>query len=257
MKNKMIDTKNLYRGLSFYKGTIDNFVADVFRYSKADLDLPNLVVTPNPEMIVEMSRNAKFEDVLKSADYKLVDGFGLWFALKYLWGEKHLYRICGSDLLEVMLNTNAKMEDSQKLNIYLLGAMPGVAATIAKMYPKANIVGVDAPDFSLDEADGEIVCQKIVNAETELLFVAFGAPKQELWMSKFKSKLTGVKFVLGVGGAFDYVSEEVSRAPVIMRKFVGFEWLYRLCREPLKRWKRIYRALIVFPFVFMKDFLNR
>lgn len=255
MKNSLIDQKSLYRGLSFYKGSIESFVKDV--YSIKTKELPRLVVTPNPEMIVEMSKNKEFEDVLQKADYRLVDGFGLWFSLKYLWGEKFLYRICGSDLLELLLKENAKISSKDKLNIYLLGAVEGVASKVREMYPNSKIVGVDAPEYSLDPNVCEIWCQKIVNAETDLLFVAFGAPMQELWMEKFQSKLNGVRFVFGVGGAFDYVAGEVSRAPAFMRKYIGLEWLYRLMRQPLKRWKRIYTAVVLFPILFLKDLWER
>lgn len=250
--NKLTVKKNLYRGMDFYKGSMKNFISEVYDLSSSKYKYPKLVVTPNPEMVVEMNKNSEFANVLQSVDYRLADGFGLWFLLKYFWGCKFLYRICGSDLMQEILNKNTQDD----LKIYLLGAKEGVAASIAEMYPSSNIVGFDSPIYSEDESENEIICQKIVNSEADLLFVAFGAPKQELWMWKNKEKLEGVKFVFGVGGAFDFIAGEVSRAPAIMRKYVGLEWLYRLIKNPLQRSKRIWNAVFVFPCIFMKDFFR-
>lgn len=251
--NKIVNRENLYRGMTFYKGNMNTFMSEVYDVASKNYDLPKLVVTPNPEMIVEMEKNVDFSEVLQSVDYRLVDGFGLWFFLKYFWRVKFLNRICGSDLLEEILNKNGE----NGLRIYLLGAQEGVASKIAEKYPKSNIVGFDAPVYSLNEAENEVVCQKIVNSEADLLFVAFGAPKQEMWMWKNREKLNGVKFVFGVGGAFDFIAGEVSRAPIVMRKYVGLEWLYRLIKNPLVRSKRIWNAVFVFPYLFAKDFWNR
>lgn len=250
MKNNRSD---LYRGMSFYKGTIGGFLNEVFGAIGESFDSPKVVVTPNPEMIVEMDSNNDFAMVLRSADYRLVDGYGLWFGLRYLWGEKNLDRICGSDLLQEVLDRNKV----GGFKIFLLGARPGVALKIAEMYPDANIVGVDSPKFSLKESEMELVIQKIVNSEADMVFVAFGAPKQEMWMWKAKDRLSRVKFIFGVGGAFDFIAGEVSRAPMVLRKYVGFEWLYRLINEPFKRWRRIYRALVVFAILFMRDLYER
>lgn len=250
MKNK---EKILYRGMDFYKGTIGGFLNEVFGVVDDSFDAPKVVVTPNPEMVVEMESNNDFAMVLRSADYRLVDGYGLWFGLRYLWGEKNLHRICGSDLLQEILDRNKV----GGFKIFLLGAKPGVALKISEMYPDANIVGVDAPKFSVKESEMELVIQKIVNSEADMVFVAFGAPKQEMWMWKAKDRLSSVKFIFGVGGAFDFIAGEVSRAPVIVRKYVGLEWLYRLLKEPIKRWRRIYRAVVVFPILFVRDLYRR
>lgn len=243
----------LYRGMSFYKGTLDNFLSDLYSYINTSFDSPNIVVTPNPEMIVEMNKNERFSKIMQYVKYRLVDGFGLWFFLKYLWREKFVHRICGSDLLSEILKRNG----NDDFKIYLLGASEGVAAKIAEMYPNSNVVGFDAPVYTEDEALNDVICQKVVNSEADLLFVAFGAPKQEYWMWENKDKLDCVKFMFGVGGAFDYVAGEVSRAPAVMRKYVGLEWLFRLIKNPLLRGKRIWNAVVVFPFIFMNDLYKK
>ena len=87
----------------------------------------------------------------------------------------------------------------------------------------------------------------------DILFVAFGHGKQEKWINEYLRDLPSVKIAMGVGGAFDYLSGQTSRAPLWMRK-IGLEWLYRLIREP-KRLKRIWRAVIIFPIYFVKSAL--
>lgn len=244
-----------YLGLDFFEGGLDDFLDFVFSSKNTDKPLseaPKLVVTPNPEMIVEMKKNADFALVLRGADYRLVDGVGLLYAMK-IWGFKQLQRITGTDFFIEFLKRNTK---EKAFNVFLLGAGDGVADKVRSLYKKANIVGTYAPEYSLNEMEGELVCQKIINSKADIVFVAFGAPKQEIWMWKFKNNLRGVKFVIGVGGAFDYVAEEVERAPEWMRKY-GLEWLYRLRKQPMKRLFRIYKAVFVFPYVFGKDYLNR
>src|SRR5579884_3272517 len=82
----------------------------------------------------------------------------------------------------------------------------------------------------------------------DILFVAFGFPKQEEFISKNLDKLP-VTAMVGVGGAFDYISGKVSRAPLIVR-FIGFEWLYRLIRQPWRFKRQL--ALVEFMWMVMK-----
>lgn len=89
-------------------------------------------------------------------------------------------------------------------------------------------------------------------SDIDILFVAFGFPKQEMWMAENLNKIP-VKVAMGVGGAFDYISGNVPRAPVFVRN-LGFEWLYRLIRQPW-RWKR-QLALIEFGYLVLKEKLS-
>jgi len=85
---------------------------------------------------------------------------------------------------------------------------------------------------------------QINRARPDVIFVALGAPKQELWIAHHKDKLNA-KIFIGVGGTLDFISGKIKRAPKFMRDF-GFEWLYRLILQP-SRIGRIFRAVIVFP----------
>ena len=97
-----------------------------------------------------------------------------------------------------------------------------------------GIVGTHAGSPALEE-EGEIVCM-IQRAKPDVLFVAYGAPQQDKWVSRNLERL-GVPVAMGVGGAFDFISGRAKRAPRWVQH-LGLEWLHRLYREPW-RWRRM------------------
>lgn len=92
-----------------------------------------------------------------------------------------------------------------------------------------------------DNAEGEKILKKINESGVEVLFVAYGAPWQEIWIADNLQRIPSVKLAMGVGGAFDFMVGRSSRAPELIRK-MGLEWLYRLIKEPW-RWRRQLRLL--------------
>jgi N-acetylglucosaminyldiphosphoundecaprenol N-acetyl-beta-D-mannosaminyltransferase len=119
-----------------------------------------------------------------------------------------------------------------------LGAGPNIAEKtvecLKEKYPGLK-VGLVAKEWS----------ESLKDKQVDILFVAFGSPKQEIWISENLEKLP-VKVVIGVGGAFDFISGKVRRAPLFMRK-IGLEWLFRLIIQP---W-RIKRQLRLIQFIFL------
>ena len=93
--------------------------------------------------------------------------------------------------------------------------------------------------------------RRINNAQPEILFVALGAPKQEIWIYENLKKMPSVKLAMGVGGSFDFISGRIKRAPLIFQR-LGLEWLWRLILEP-RRIKRIYNATAKFGWVVLKN----
>ena len=83
----------------------------------------------------------------------------------------------------------------------------------------------------------EEITARITAAEADLLFVAFGAPAQDLWIARNRAALPTVRLAMGVGGVFDYVTGRVPLAPALLRR-VGLEWLYRIYKQPW-RWRRM------------------
>lgn len=192
------------------------------------------IVTVNPEYVMAARRQARFRTVLRSADYALADGVGLLLAARML-GKPVPPRITGNDLVDAV----AALGHENK-RIFLLGAAPGVADTAASLlgqrYEHAGIVGT-LSGSPAPEAWDEISAA-LARSSPTVLFVAFGHPRQDLWIAANRERLEahGILVAAGVGGVYDYLSGRVPRAPGILRR-LGLEWLYRLVRQPW-RWRR-------------------
>lgn len=183
------------------------------------------VVTPNPEFVLAAKKDREFRRVLNGADLALPDGIGVVYAAKVL-GTPLKERVPGVDFAQRLMALIAG--NGKKL--FLLGAKPGVAEKAAdnlrKKYPELDICGVHNGYF---QEDGPVV-EAIRASGADIVFVCLGAPKQELWMSKFGPE-TGARLMIGLGGCLDVFAGNVQRAPEKWQK-AGLEWLYRLFKEP-------------------------
>lgn len=191
------------------------------------------IVTPNPENIIFAKKHPGFKRILNDARLGLCDGIGVMWAGKIL-GKKLKDRVTGVDIMENLCKEVAK----KPITVGFLGGRHKVAEKTAEClqekYPGLQVI------FISEE------WKEYNNYKTiDILFVAFGFPKQEEWMSKNLSNIP-VRVAIGVGGAFDYISGRVGRAPRLTR-LLGFEWLYRLFREP---W-RIKRQMALLEFALM------
>ena len=199
---------------------------------------PHLIVTINPEMVVEAQKNIKFRAVLQKSDLALADGIGVAWAARWLWGIKP-ERISGVDFM-VDLCALAEREGA---SVFFLGGRGGVsektAEAMQEQFSKLRVAG------SSEEPPIDLAIRHV-----DILFVAFGAPKQELWIAEHLPDLSRVKIAMGVGGAFDMISGNKKRAPRAMRK-LGLEWLWRLALQP-SRIHRIFRAIVMFPLLVMR-----
>lgn len=225
---------------------IDNFLSG----SK-----PALVFTPNPEMLVKAKKDEYFAKILNNSGLNLCDGFGVQLVV-YLKGER-VKRLTGVDFMTEFCSHAAR----QNIEIFLLGSgneliVEKTKQNLESANPGLRVVGV-CKGLEINElANGKleynlIENQKIIDqinfSNAKVVFVAFGMGKQEKWLYENILKLTGIKVGVGVGGAFDYISGTIIRAPLLMRKF-GLEWAYRLLYQP-KRLKRIFNATVKFLFL--------
>ncbi|MEN8097434.1 MAG: WecB/TagA/CpsF family glycosyltransferase [Chloroflexota bacterium] len=191
------------------------------------------LATANPEFIMEARKDSIFRLILERATLSVADGIGLMAAARWK-GRPLPERITGSDGVPLIAEAAAR----QGWRIYLLGAAPGVAkktaAELIQRYPDLEIAGTYAGSPSQDEEDDLV--ERINQSKADILFVAYGAPKQDKWIARNLHRLD-VSMAMGVGGAFDFISGIILRAPQWMQR-VGLEWLYRLMREPW-RWRRM------------------
>jgi N-acetylglucosaminyldiphosphoundecaprenol N-acetyl-beta-D-mannosaminyltransferase len=186
----------------------------------------HLVATVNPEFVMRAQRDREFARVLAGADLCLPDGTGVVWALRRR-GCSVAGPVTGVDLVQPL----AAMCARRGFRLFLLGASPGVASGLASRL-RADHPGleVDAHDGGPDRAHDPETVSRIREHRPHVLLVAYGAPAQELWFDRLKGEL-GVPVAVGVGGAFDYLTGRVWRAPAWMRR-AGLEWLGRLVRQP-------------------------
>ena len=187
---------------------------------------PHHVVTVNPEFVMRARKDHGFARVLQSADLCLADGNGVVWAARRLGCEMR-GPVAGVDLVEPL----AAMCARRGLRLFLLGAAPGVAAELAVRLRTAH-EGLEVSTHSGGpdpEHDVETL-HRIHDHHADVLLVAFGAPAQEMWIDRLRNRL-GVSVAIGVGGAFDYLTGRVPRAPRWMRR-ARLEWLARLARQP-------------------------
>ncbi len=193
------------------------------------------ICTVSPEFVMIAQDDAQFMHVLRSADLCVADGVGLLFAARYL-GHRLPERVTGSDGTPLIARRAAR----EGWSLFLLGAGPGVAERAAESLiqqnPGLRVAGTWAGSPAPEEED-DIVAH--VNASgADILLVAYGAPRQDLWIARNRDRLK-VSVAMGVGGSLDFVAGVVPRAPRWMRR-LALEWLYRLYKQPW-RWRRMLR----------------
>lgn len=200
---------------------------------RLDSPAPQQVCFVNADCVNLACRHPEYLDVLRCADLVFADGVGMRLAGIAL-GKRIRENVNGTDLFPHLC---AALQRTGK-SIFLLGARPGVAEGVCRWierhYPRVAVAGCEHGYFSADQE--QAVIQTVADSGADVLLVAFGAPRQELWIRRHLDAL-GVKVAIGVGGLFDFYSGRIPRAPGWMRR-IGLEWLYRLAQEPGRLWRR-------------------
>ena len=241
--------------------------------SLLDSKTQHRITTANPEIVLKAWSNGKYLDLVNNSDLVLADGIGLLWAAKFLSLKSSSFvstvaqliisgsslvfspdycrevipeRIAGVDLMEKICEQASK----NGWKVFLLGAGEGTAvetaAALKKKYLDLNIIGSESGG-ALTEA-GELTDESLIgrinSAKPDILFAAFGAPKQDFFLANYLPLLHSVKLAMGVGGAFDFLSGRVKRAPELYRD-LGLEWLFRFIHEP---WRaiRMFNATVRF-----------
>jgi N-acetylglucosaminyldiphosphoundecaprenol N-acetyl-beta-D-mannosaminyltransferase len=193
------------------------------------------VFTPNVDHIVIADENERFRAAYSRVSLSLADG------MPVLWASRLLKRplpakVSGSDLILPL----ARRAAERGWRVHLLGGGDGVAkrvkARLERDIPEIKIVGTIAPRVNVDAPLDMTTVGAVRATAPDLVFVALGAPKQEIWSEQARAALSPA-VLIGVGGSFDFLVGKQKRAPAWMSRS-GLEWLYRLGTDPKRLWRR-------------------
>ncbi|MDD0824965.1 lipopolysaccharide N-acetylmannosaminouronosyltransferase [Mannheimia sp. AT1] len=189
------------------------------------------LVAINAEKVIISEKNPQLARFLQESEFNYADGVSIVYSIRKKYPQYHLDRIAGVELWETL------MQKAGRLNIpvFLIGSSD---ETLNKVVDKlaqwnVNIVGLQNGYFKAEEE--QTIIKQIKQSGAKFITVAMGTPKQELFMQKAKHQYPQALY-MGVGGTYDVFAGKIKRAPISWRKY-GFEWLYRLLRQPT-RWQR-------------------
>jgi len=209
-----------------------------------------LVATANVDFIVNSHDNKQekiaeeLRSTLRNADMVTADGMPLVW-LSQMLGRPLEERVTGADMVPALAEKAAREGKS----IYFFGGIDGSAKQTAQIlsdrYPTLKVAGYSAPMIDLDdEIENKIEIARINITEPDILLIALGNPKQELWFNRFKRYLK-VPVSMGIGGTFEFIAGMTSRAPEWMQR-VGLEWIYRMTQDPKRLVRRYIKGLYTF-----------
>lgn len=206
----------------------------------------------NVHSLVTAAQDPAFKSVINSADMATPDGMPVAWMLRLL-GHESQQRINGPDLMWRCLAEAERL--GQVVSFYgsTDSTLALLRAALLSAFPELRLGVMISPPFrSLTDTEDRAHADQVNAAETALLFVGLGCPKQELWMSSRRDTIDAV--MVGVGAAFDYHAGTIQRAPLWMQRS-GLEWLHRLWSEPGRLWKRYLVTNSVFAFMAVRQLL--
>jgi len=199
------------------------------------------IVTPNPEFLLLAQQNQEFFSVLEEANLSIPDGIGLKFAC-WVRGV-NLRRYSGSNLVSYFL----KIADKMHLRVAVINWSKGLSSdeeiirAIKRRHSRLKVLVI-----SMERGSSQYDVARLRTFHPDIAFVTLGAPWQDIFIRRrLLRDIQSLRFAMGVGGSFDFLTRRIRRAPRAIQ-FFGFEWLWRLIQQPW-RFKRIYNAVVVFP----------
>jgi N-acetylglucosaminyldiphosphoundecaprenol N-acetyl-beta-D-mannosaminyltransferase len=187
--------------------------------------------------VTEAQHDPEFKQILNAAGLVVPDGYPLvWLGRRTGFAQLRR-RVYGPELMEEFFSQTL----AKGYRHFFYGGAPGVAEELASRmsarFAGLAVIGTYCPPFrELTKQEDEEILQAINLAKPDVVWIGLSTPKQERWMYAHRARLN-VPVLVGVGAAFDFHTGRVPQAPRWMREH-GFEWLFRLCREPGRLWRR-------------------
>lgn len=214
------------------------------------------IFTPNVDHVVIAQDSAAFREAYAAADLCLADGMPIVWSSRLL-GSPVPEKVSGSDLIVPLSRRAAALG----WRTYLLGGQPGVpeeaARRISAECPGWRLAGTDSPiiSASLPDPAGDAAVERIRSVRPDLVLVALGAPKQELWIHRNLDRIRPAVAV-GVGASFDFLAGRLRRAPQ-WASDRGMEWIWRLAHDPRRLWRRYLLRDPRFASLLFREWWNR
>ena len=206
-----------------------------------------ILFTLNPDHLYHLQNNRAFFDAYRQADFITSDSKYVYWGLGLI-GRRIQEKVSGSDIVPTFCDHHA---DDPHIRVFYLGAAPGIAQralerTNARV-GRELAVGAHSPsmNFVNDEEEIADVIRIVNESKANVLIVGLGAPKQEIWIVKYRHAMPNVTIFMGVGATIDYEADAVIRAPRWMTRN-GLEWVYRITTEPRRYWRRYLRDMLYF-----------
>ena len=240
--------------ISIFDGTIEdatNILIDQVNHGSKN---NYCISAPGAHGLVHAKKDSSFKNVLQSFFINLPDGMpGVWIGK--LKGAKKIERCYGPDFFENVLKSTA----DRNIRHYFCGGKENVPEALkeacASKFKNNKIFGTYSPPFrELTNEEMTALAKNINEKEIDVVWVGISTPKQEQF-AKWLCQFVNVHFIITVGAAFDFHIGMVKQAPKYMQKS-GLEWLFRLCVEPKRLWKRYVSIVPLFIYYNLVNFFN-
>ena len=191
-----------------------------------------VLYTPNLDHLIKLQRDREFYDIYQRAEWIVCDSQILYLASKLLKRSLPM-AIPGSSFFTAFYNYHA---NNPNCKIFLLGAAEGVAKkameNINRRVGRQIVVGAHSPSYGFEKNEQE--CEELIRIVNEsgatVLLVGAGAPKQEKWIAKYRSRMSGVKLFMALGATIDFEAGNIKRAPKLVQ-ILAMEWFYRFLKR--------------------------
>lgn len=206
----------------------------------------------NAGKVVLMQKDRLLRESVVNSDLINADGMSIVWAARLL-GHKIPGRVAGIDLMESLVELSYKND----FRCFFFGAKEQIVQKLTRDYSvkySNKVIAGYRNGYYNSEEEKDIV-EKIASSGANILFVAIASPKKEIFLNKYKSQLENINLIMGVGGSFDVISGNVTRAPLFMQK-IGCEWLYRFFQEPKRMWKRYLYGNTKFILIVLREYFK-
>ncbi len=213
------------------------------------------VYTPNVDHVVIAENDPRFARAYERVDLSFADGMPLLVVSK-LRGTPLPAKVSGSDFVMPLMERAAL----RGWRVYFLGGAEGIGAKardiLTARFPKLEIVGTDSARVDIDATPEARAAEiaRVSEARPDVVLVALGAPKQEIWIDQVADALAPA-VLIGVGASLDFVAGASKRAPEWVSK-AGLEWLHRLAHDPVRLWRRYLVRDAQFPAILLRQMVS-